>query len=123
MVKKEFFIQYKGTPHFAAPEIVRAQPYQGPQAEIWSLGVLLYTLVVGENPFVTDEEILAYKGIVPKSYTMTPGNVNLVDLYELLSGMLCVDVRMRYTLSTIKSHRWCAAELSMLERKYAHLME
>ncbi|KAJ3000866.1 hypothetical protein HDV02_002329 [Globomyces sp. JEL0801] len=32
--KDEYFKRYNGTPHFAAPEIVRGKPYQGPQAEV-----------------------------------------------------------------------------------------
>ena len=39
--RKDFFLSYKGTPHFASPEIVRGTPYQGPQAEIW------YSVIIG----------------------------------------------------------------------------
>ena len=35
--------------------------YEGPELEMWSLGVLLYTLLFSENPFWGVEEILAAK--------------------------------------------------------------
>lgn len=40
-----------GSPLYASPEIVQGQPYEGPEVDCWSLGVLLYTLVYGAMPF------------------------------------------------------------------------
>lgn len=60
--RENFFTRYNGTPHFASPEIAQGCPYQGPQAEVWTLGVLLYTIIFGENPFQDKNDILAYTG-------------------------------------------------------------
>lgn len=40
-----------GSPLYASPEIVNGLPYQGPEVDCWSLGVLLYTMVYGAMPF------------------------------------------------------------------------
>uniref|UniRef100_T1IV06 Protein kinase domain-containing protein n=1 Tax=Strigamia maritima TaxID=126957 RepID=T1IV06_STRMM len=40
-----------GSPLYASPEIVKGNPYYGPEVDCWSLGVLLYTLVYGAMPF------------------------------------------------------------------------
>lgn len=39
--------------------------YEGPELEMWSLGVLLYTLLFSENPFCDVEEILDAKLNIP----------------------------------------------------------
>ena len=43
----------KGTPLYMAPELVKEQPYNH-TADLWSLGVILYELVVGQPPFYTN---------------------------------------------------------------------
>ena len=42
---------YRGTPPYMAPEILEKKYYDGTKADIFSLGVLLFTLVVGRFPF------------------------------------------------------------------------
>ena len=43
-----------GSPHYSAPEIFAQQEYVGSQADMWSLGVLAYTLLAGHFPFQAD---------------------------------------------------------------------
>merc|ERR1719354_600194 len=47
-----------GTLEYCAPELMTQSEYCPVKSEIWSLGVLLYTLVCGENPFGDAEEIV-----------------------------------------------------------------
>lgn len=42
---KDLLNTFCGSPLYASPEIVKGLPYQGPEVDCWSLGVLLYTLV------------------------------------------------------------------------------
>ena len=49
---------------FFFPEIVAAQKYSGKLADVWSLGVIFYTLVVGYLPFDEDNETEMHKKIV-----------------------------------------------------------
>lgn len=40
-----------GSLYFAAPELLQAQPYDGPEVDVWSFGIVLYVLVCGKVPF------------------------------------------------------------------------
>jgi PAS domain-containing serine/threonine kinase len=48
--------------------------YAGPELEMWSLGVTLYTIVYGENPFFDVEEIIA--GHLQPPFLVSPGKMN-----------------------------------------------
>lgn len=40
-----------GSLYFAAPELLNARPYTGPEVDVWSFGIVLYVLVCGKVPF------------------------------------------------------------------------
>lgn len=115
--REDFFTRYNGTPHFASPEIAGGCPYQGPQAEVWTLGVLLYTIIFGENPFQDKSDILAYTGKLHYPRFIEP------DLQRLLESMLCINVKTRITLEKIKSHPWCSFQITELQMQSSSEIE
>lgn len=40
-----------GSLYFAAPELLQARQYTGPEVDVWSFGIVLYVLVCGKVPF------------------------------------------------------------------------
>ena len=92
-----------GSPAYAAPEMVVGKPYTA-MADIWSAGVLLYAMVVGELPF-DDENVqnLLYKIAFTEPYYPKHLSPQLVDL---LRKILSKDPSDRLTLKKIKEHPW-----------------
>lgn len=92
-----------GSPLYASPEIVKGTPYQGPEVDCWSLGVLLYTLVYGAMPFDGSN----FKRLVKQ--------ISQGDYYEpkkpsqaspLIREMLTVCPQRRANIEQICNHWW-----------------
>ncbi len=57
-----------GTPNYLAPEQLEGQP-SSPQTDIWALGVLLYKMLTGENPFNAEDLGGLHLQIKPTKFT------------------------------------------------------
>ncbi|KAI8968257.1 kinase-like domain-containing protein [Mycotypha africana] len=94
-----------GSLYFAAPELLRARQYTGPEVDVWSFGVVLYVLVCGKVPF-DDTNLPALhekiKSGIIESYPDYLGK----DCLDLLTKIFVVDPKQRITISGIKAHPW-----------------
>jgi serine/threonine protein kinase len=57
-----------GSPQYCAPELYKAQLYDGPKVDIWSLGVVLYVLVCGYLPFEAQQFTKLRSQVISGSY-------------------------------------------------------
>ncbi|CAO3678116.1 unnamed protein product [Umbelopsis ramanniana] len=95
------FDTFAGTLDYCAPEVLRGNTYTGPPQDIWSLGILLYTLIYKENPFYNIDEIMSRDLRIP--YTLDDGSI------DLIKHMLDRDVDSRLTIEDVVQHRWLTA--------------
>uniref|UniRef100_A0A673J6Z9 non-specific serine/threonine protein kinase n=1 Tax=Sinocyclocheilus rhinocerous TaxID=307959 RepID=A0A673J6Z9_9TELE len=96
-----------GSPPYAAPELFQGKKYDGPEVDVWSLGVILYTLVSGSLPFDGQnlkelrERVLRGKYRIP-FYMST-------DCENLLKKFLILNPTKRGSLDQIMKDRWMNA--------------
>uniref|UniRef100_A0A673KWC7 non-specific serine/threonine protein kinase n=1 Tax=Sinocyclocheilus rhinocerous TaxID=307959 RepID=A0A673KWC7_9TELE len=99
-----------GSPPYAAPEVFEGKEYEGPQLDIWSLGVVLYVLVCGSLPFDGDS-LPALRQRVTEGRFRIPFFMSQ-DCENLIRKMLVVDPAKRISVAQIKQHRWMLADPS-----------
>ncbi|KAJ7140060.1 hypothetical protein C8R43DRAFT_602346 [Mycena crocata] len=93
-----------GSLYFAAPELLNAKLYTGPEVDIWSFGVVLYTLVCGKVPF-EDESMPALHAKIKRGLVEYPVWLS-AECKHLLSRMLVVNPLRRAQLPEIAAHPW-----------------
>ena len=90
-----------GSPHYTAPEIIIGLPYDGRASDIWSCGVVFYTLMCGRLPFDEPTVRKLLSRVKSGKFTMP----ELPDeIKDLIQRMLTVDPAKRITLAEIKQH-------------------
>ncbi|KAI9313408.1 kinase-like domain-containing protein [Dichotomocladium elegans] len=94
-----------GSLYFAAPELLRARPYIGPEVDVWSFGVVLYVLVCGRVPFDDTNLPALHAKIKAGQVDAYPDHLSK-DCVDLLMRILTVDPKRRITLPQILTHPW-----------------
>lgn len=91
-----------GSPHYAAPEVINGEPYNGTASDVWSCGVILYALLTGRLPF-DDEDIVPLLEKVRQGKYLLPSDMD-PQVKDLISKMLEKDTKKRITVAEILKH-------------------
>ena len=102
-----YFDRFYGTMNFASPEILKGLSYRAEPAEMWSLGVLLFTILTGEVPF-SDPYTAAAGREWPR--WKVEGKVSR-ECVEILDGLLTRDIEPRWRLEVLVRARWWSVRL------------
>ncbi|KAF9163962.1 hypothetical protein DFQ26_001963 [Actinomortierella ambigua] len=97
----KLFDRFYGTINYASPEILRGEKYRAEAAEIWSLGILLYTILYGEVPFNDPMQAIRGPYIPPRVRSS-------MECLHLLNWMLAKSPDQRATIEDVVKHPWIA---------------
>ncbi|KAK4277238.1 hypothetical protein QN277_015260 [Acacia crassicarpa] len=93
-----------GTPAYIAPEVLRKKGYNGPKADIWSCGVILYTLLAGFLPFQHENIMTMYTKIFKAEFRFPPWFS--AESRRLIYKILVPDPENRITIPEIMRVPW-----------------
>ncbi|KAL5612410.1 hypothetical protein BROUX41_000063 [Berkeleyomyces rouxiae] len=105
-----------GSLYFAAPELLQARAYTGPEVDIWSFGIVLYVLVCGKVPF-DDQSMPALHAKIKKGVVDYPSWLSS-ECKHLMSRMLVTDPKQRATMHEVLTHPWMVKGYSGAPESY-----
>ncbi len=93
-----------GSPCYAAPEMVTGKKYYGDTVDIWSSGIVLYSMVCGYLPFEDDNQSVLFHKIAKGLFSMPSFLSN--SCKDLIRNILITNPNKRYGFEEIKNHPW-----------------
>lgn len=91
--------------------IFKGIPYDGEKADVWSMGVVLYTMVTGRMPF-DDSDTKVLLQHIKRGVTFQKSKQQISeDCKDLIRSMLILDFRARITIEDIECHSWLTGKL------------
>ncbi|GAB4817583.1 hypothetical protein N2152v2_004629 [Parachlorella kessleri] len=104
-----------GTPAYIAPEVLMHKRYDGKIADVWSCGVTLYVMLVGQYPFEDPKRPNDYqetiKRILHARYSIPPHVRLSRECLDLLGRIFQADPAKRMTLDQLRQHPWFVENL------------
>lgn len=97
------YTEFAGTPEFYPPEWYTVRSYDGRKAAVWSLGILLYTMIEGHVPFQRPKDIVRAKLKFARFDSLS------LSLIDCIQWMVSIDADKRPTLRELNCHPWMEA--------------
>jgi len=93
-----------GTPNYIAPEILEGKEGHSFEVDIWSVGVILFTMIVGKPPFETSDVKTTYKKIRANNYSFPDNCIISSECKNLIKSILISDPIKRPKIEDIERH-------------------
>lgn len=108
-----------GSVTYAAPEVISGRVYSGTAVDVWSAGVMLYALLVGQLPFNDNN--------IPKLYEKIQAGIKTLPVFlsqeasDLIRRMLTVDPAQRITVRGVLAHPWLRNRINLFAKIHRRL--
>jgi serine/threonine protein kinase len=100
-----------GTPQYVAPEVIKPVPgvVYGPECDLWSAGVVLFTILAGYPPFYNENTPALFRQIRKGAFNFDDPVWDEVsdDAKDLIQKLLTVSPQDRITSEGCLQHKWC----------------
>ncbi|OHS97149.1 CAMK family protein kinase [Tritrichomonas foetus] len=93
-----------GSPYYTSPECISGRAYDAFKSDVWSLGVVLFVMLVGDLPWTKTNQIGLFEQI-RKGEFFIPTSLS-PDARDLILHMLQTEPSKRFDLHQILKHRW-----------------
>jgi len=104
----DVFATFYGTVEYCAPEVLKGNHYDGQQVEVWALGILLFILMFGENPFYDVADTVRCE--------LHPPHLDISqDVWGLIEAILEPEPSARASLWYIKEEAWVNQDCAIQE--------
>ena len=90
-----------GTPNYIAPEILEGKAGHSYEVDSWSLGVIIYTLIIGKPPFETSDVKTTYRRIRMNQYSFPDHVIISEPAKDLIQKILIGDPKQRMSIDDI----------------------
>lgn len=102
----ETFNDVVGSPYYVAPEVLKKR--YGPEADVWSAGVIVYILLSGVPPFWAETEQGIFEQVLhgDLDFSSDPWPSISESAKDLVRRMLIRDPRRRLTVREVLCHPW-----------------
>ena len=119
--KSSMLTRTLGTPAYLAPEICAGEEYDGFAADVWALGVTLYSFMFGRLPFEGTTVVDLYDTIAEQEVRFPEGRGLSIELQDLFLRLLHKNPKYRITADELVAHPWVATadrELDEVEQMF-----
>uniref|UniRef100_A0A8D2AL35 non-specific serine/threonine protein kinase n=1 Tax=Sciurus vulgaris TaxID=55149 RepID=A0A8D2AL35_SCIVU len=112
-LKNSLLSTFCGSVAYTAPEILMSKKYSGEQADLWSLGIILYAMVTGKLPF-KESQPHRMLHLMRRGPIFQPGLSP--ECQDLIRGLLHLRPHARLDLQQVAAHRWMLPAVRTLFR-------
>lgn len=104
-----------GTPTYVSPQVLKNHPHDE-RVDLWSIGVVVYVLLVGYPPFIDEDQNELFRKIRNGEWKFEPGDWIYIsnEAMDFIRGLLVVDPKDRFTVDEALRSNWIRQDPNQL---------